>query len=124
MRPAIGLAFALAVSGCADGESEIEPRTPVNAQCVDATTLRAPDIMDGFPQVFAMAQENAPRPRRPSSISLGSVGDEPLGTQATPPHTEPYWTRPFPCHWTGTCQFASRHRVPYRTVEGAVDPVQ
>jgi len=113
MRSAIGLALALAVSGCADAESEIEPRTPVNAQLFDPTTLRAPDIVDGFPQVFAMAQENAPPPQRPTSLSLGFIGDAPLGTQPTPPHHEPYWTRPFPCHWTGSCQFALRYGVSY-----------
>jgi hypothetical protein len=116
MRSAIGIAVALAVSGCADTESNIAPRTPVNAQLIDPTTLPAPDIVDGFPQVFAMAVENTPPPQRPRSISLGFIGDAPLGTQPTPPHAEPYWTRPFPCHWTGTCQFALRYGVPYLAV--------
>jgi hypothetical protein len=108
MRSPIGLALALAVCGCADAESDIEPRTPVNAQLVDPTALRAPAIVDGFPQVFAMAEENAPPPQHPRSISLGFIGDGALGTQPTPPHAEPYWTRPFPCDWTATCRFAPR----------------
>jgi hypothetical protein len=123
MRSAMVIALALAFSGCADGESGLEPRTPVNAQLFDPTTMRAPDIADGFPQVFAMTEENTPPALRPGSISLGYIGDAPLGTQPTPPHTEPYWTRPFPCHWTGTCQFALPYAVPYLgMVVGVVGP--
>ena len=109
---AIAIACALAAFGCADAESELEPQTPVNtanadhaanAQWVDPTQMRAPDIADSFPVVFADAQRTAPPLRRTRSVSLGFIGDTPLGTEATPPHHEPYWTRPFPCHWTGTC---------------------
>jgi len=100
---AIGTACAIAALGCADAESELEPQTPVNAQWVDPMRLRAPDIADSFPVVFVEAQRTAPPRRRPQSVSLGFIGDAPLGTEATPPHHEPYWTRPFPCHWTGTC---------------------
>jgi hypothetical protein len=104
---AIGVAVTLAALGCADAESDLEPHTPVNAQLVDHTDVRAPEIVDGFPHVFAIAQSRTPLPQRSRTVSLGFIGDAPLGTEPTPPHQEPAWTRPFPCHWTGTC-FSSR----------------
>jgi hypothetical protein len=108
MRMAIAASVALFACGCADGESELEPRTPVNAQLADHTRMRAPDIEDGFPRVYAMSEQAEPRPRPSHSVSLGYIGDTPLGTEPTPPHHEPYWARPFPCHWTHTCAM-----VPY-----------
>ena len=115
---AIGAACALA-AGCADAQSEIEPQVPVNAQLYDHTRMPAPDIVDSFPQAFAMTQSKAPRPWRPRSISLGFIGDGPLGTEATPPHHEPYWARPFPCHWTNTCGLVPLWYVsPYAGVGG------
>ena len=103
---AMGVGLILATVGCVDAESEVEPQTPVNAQLADHTEMRGPDIVDGFPQVFGMAQHRAPPPVPVRSVSLGFIGDAPLGTQYTPPHREPYWTRPFPCRWTNSCGYS------------------
>jgi hypothetical protein len=94
---------ALALSAC--GPSEIEPRTPVNAQFIDPTCVDAPAIEDGFPEALARSQARASarRPERPPSVSLGEIGDSPLGTEPTPPHRLPDWEQPFPCDWTNTC---------------------
>jgi hypothetical protein len=102
MRIAMGIAFTVAVSACA-APSELAPQVPINAQQVDHTTMRAPAIADTFSTVFSMAEQSARPWERPRSISLGFIGDAPLGTVPTPHHREPEWVRPFPCHWTGTC---------------------
>jgi hypothetical protein len=88
MRAMVGVGIALVVCGCAETDAEVDARSPVR---------------DHFPEQFALAQQSEPPAQRPRSISLGYIGDAPLGTQPTPPHHEPYWTRPFPCHWTNTC---------------------
>jgi hypothetical protein len=94
------LAFALAA--CAP--SEVEPRTPVNAQFIDPACVDAPAIEDGFPEAFATTQtQGSRRLEHPLSISLGEIGDSPLGTEPTPPHRLANWERPFPCDWTNTC---------------------
>jgi hypothetical protein len=103
-RAAYAAAIAVTLFGCAGAESEIEPRVPVDALRADPMQLRAPDISDGFPDAFAAATRDAPRPRLRRSISLGFIGDSPLGREPSPPHQEPYWARPFPCHWDGTCR--------------------
>jgi hypothetical protein len=96
-----GIGFVL-LTGCAS-ESEIAPRTPVNAQLVRHEEMQNPDIRDGFMQVAEPSYAYAPPPAPRKSISLGFIGDEPLGRYATPEHRDPSWTRPFPCHWTHTC---------------------
>jgi hypothetical protein len=93
---------ALTLAAC--GPSEIEPRTPVNAQFIDPTYVDAPAIEDSFPEVLAKSQtQGSRRPERPPSISLGEIGDSPLGTEPTPPHHLADWEQPFPCDWTNTC---------------------
>jgi hypothetical protein len=103
MRAMLSVVVGLS-AGCTQAESRLEPRVPVNAQLVDHTKMRAPDIQDGFPRVFEMAAEVASPPEHVRSISLGFIGDGKLGTEPTPQHHEPYWARPFPCHWTNTCR--------------------
>lgn len=100
VRPAL---LALALAAC--GHSEVEPRTPVNAQFNNPTCVDAPAIEDSFLEAFARseAQASAHRPERPPSISLGEIGDSPLGTEPTPPHHLAAWEKPFPCDWTNTC---------------------
>ena len=95
-------------------ESELAPRTPVNAQIVQHEKMKNPDIRDGFMQVAQPLYESSPPPPPPRrTVSLGFIGDEPVGLYGPPP--EPTWARPFPCHWTHTCwvappQYAPRHR--------------
>lgn len=96
-------AAAMLACGCADMQSDLEPHVPVNAQFVEHERMKAPDIRDGFDQTFYSMREAVAPPRMRHSISLGYIGDSKIGTEWTPPHGEPYWSRPFPCHWTGTC---------------------
>jgi hypothetical protein len=101
--------LALTLAAC--GPSEVEPRTPVNAQFIDPTCIDAPAIEDGFPEALARSQmQGSRRLERPLSISLGEIGDSPLGTEPTPPHRLANWEQPFPCDWTNTCYvpFVSR----------------
>jgi len=94
---------ALALAAC--GPSEVEPRTPVNAQLLDPTCVDAPAIEDSFSETIARSEAHASarRSERPPSVSLGEIGDWPLGTEPTPPHRVPEWEQPFPCDWTNTC---------------------
>jgi hypothetical protein len=87
-------AVVSSVAACA--ESELEPQVPVNAQIVRHETMKNPDIRDGFPQIATY--ESPPPGVYRESVSLGYIGDEPLGrydAEGPPPHTPPYWTRPF-----------------------------
>jgi hypothetical protein len=86
MRLALGLSVAVLASACA--ESAPPPRVVVR---------------DTFPARFAAAQQTSPAPRRVRSVSLGFIGDGPVGTAPTSPFHLPYWERPFPCEWTNTC---------------------
>jgi hypothetical protein len=64
---------------------------------------RATPIVEQFDQ-FAYADPHITPPREHApSLSLGFMGDQPIGVLPDPPHREPAWTRPFPCHWTRTC---------------------
>jgi hypothetical protein len=93
-------------------ESEIEPRTPVNAQLVAHEKMKNPDIRDGFMQVAQPSYATSPPPPPPRrTVSLGFIGDEPVGMYAPPP--EPTWARPFPCHWTRTCGYVAPRYDPY-----------
>jgi hypothetical protein len=95
MRLALSLGVALACCACGE-ESRVRPRTPVNAQVVDATCVTAPAIQDSFPQAFAASQVGDPyRVERPPHIDLGYIGDNPIGTQPNPPHVDPPWEQPF-----------------------------
>jgi hypothetical protein len=116
MRIAVSLALAvlaLPACGCAEADSAIEPRLPVNAQLIDHTRVQGPDIEDGFPEVFQQAAESAPPPRRREAISLGFIGDGRLGQEPSVPQRAPDWTRPFPCHWEGTCWMVPAYTAPY-----------
>jgi hypothetical protein len=95
------LAFALA----ACGPSEIEPQTPVNAQFIDPACVDAPAIEDGFPEALARSEAlgRSRRAERPRSVSLGEIGDSPIGLEPNPPHRVPEWEQAFPCDWTNTC---------------------
>lgn len=88
MRRSLAVGVALMTCACAESDLEVRTRSAVP---------------DRFPEEFAATQQADPPPQRPHSISLGYIGDAPLGTQPTPPHRDPSWTRPFPCHWTDTC---------------------
>jgi hypothetical protein len=85
------------------GESELAPRTPVNAQHAEPTCVTAPALQDGFPAAFAQSQLDDPyRVETPPSIDLGYVGDGPLNQEPVP-HRLAEWEKPFPCDWTNTC---------------------
>ena len=106
--PALCCLLCASLAACA--ESELEPQVPVNAQLVEHEKMKAPDIRDGFMQVAQPSYDSAPRspgrvmwPRH--TISLGFIGDSPVGMHdrdpgTPPPHTSPYWSRPFPDEWT------------------------
>jgi hypothetical protein len=103
MRAALAVGFALGALACGS-ESQIAPRTPVNAQTTEPVCVAAPAIEDGFPATFAKSQLDDPyRVERPRSIDLGAIGDAPL-SQEQVPHHPAAWERPFPCHWTHTCR--------------------
>jgi hypothetical protein len=89
MRSALGLVVALMASACV--ETAPPPRVVVR---------------DTFPVRFAAAERAAPPARPVRSVSLGFIGDGPIGTEPTPPFHLPYWERPFPCEWTNTCWLA------------------
>ena len=103
-----GCCACAGLAGCA--ESELEPQVPVNAQAVEHEKMRAPDIRDGFMQVAQPSYDSAPHspgrvmwPRQ--TVSLGFIGDDPVGAHdydpgTPPPHAPPAWTRPFPREWT------------------------
>jgi hypothetical protein len=102
VRAGLGLGIALLGLAC-ESESEVAPRTPVNAQLVEPTCVAAPALQDGFPAVFARSQVDDPyRVERPRSINLGAIGDAPLNPQRIA-HQLAEWEKPFPCHWTNTC---------------------
>ena len=105
MRLAVGLGIAFATCGCAHGERATNPRTAVDARLDDPMPARATPIDDGFDDALAHTQHITPPAEHPPSRSLGYLGDQPIGELPTPRHHEPAWTRPFPCHWTGTCGF-------------------
>jgi hypothetical protein len=93
MRAVLGLALALAASGCA-AEMEAAPRT----------MCPPPRVGDDFDDAFVYDEHLTPAEPAPSR-SLGYLGDRPIGVLPMPPHHEPAWTRPFPCDWTGTCRW-------------------
>jgi hypothetical protein len=103
MRLAFCTGLALAALGCV-AESQLEARTAADMEPPEASPARAPDIDDRFDAVFASSEDRAPRPGHARSVSLGFIGDGPLGVEPNPPHEDPYWTRPFPCDWTATCR--------------------
>jgi hypothetical protein len=106
MREAVALGIALVTWACG-GESQVEPRTPVNAQTPEPTCVAAPAIQDGFPAAFAQSQLDDPyRVERPRSIDFGAIGDWPIGQDGPTPHDVAEWEKPFPCHWTNTCAMA------------------
>lgn len=102
MRTAVGLCIALGALAC-DTESQIAPRTPIDAQRTDPTCVQAPAIEDSFPQTFARSDADY-HTERPRIVNLGAIGDTPLGRDLTPPHRLAPWEEPFPCDWTNTCR--------------------
>jgi hypothetical protein len=102
VRAVLGLGIALMTLAC-DAESEVAPRTPVNAQLTEPTCVAAPALQDGFPAAFAASQVDDPYwVERPMSINLGAIGDGPLNQEPIP-HRLAEWEKPFPCDWTNTC---------------------
>ncbi len=105
MRLAVGLGLAFAACGCANGgERATNPRTARDARLHDPMPTRATPIEDDFDDAVARSQHITPPAEHAPSRSLGYIGDQPIGWLPTPPHREPAWTRPFPCHWTNTCR--------------------
>ena len=103
MRDVAALGIALVAWACG-GESQVAPRTPVDAQKTEPTCVAAPAIQDGFPAAFEQSQVEDPyRVERPQSIDFGPIGDWPIGRDGPTPHHVAEWEKPFPCHWTNTC---------------------
>ncbi|MGH7436604.1 MAG: hypothetical protein ACRENE_13100 [Polyangiaceae bacterium] len=67
--------------------------------------MGAPAIEDGFAEVFGRGASNAYPTERPTSVSLGMIGDSPIGVEPSPPHRLAAWEQPFPCDWTNTCRY-------------------
>jgi hypothetical protein len=103
VRTAVGLSIALGALAC-ETESEIAPRTPIDAQRIDPTCMEAPAIEDSFAQTFARSDYGDYHTERPPIVNLGAIGDTPLGREPTPPHRLAPWEEPFPCDWTNTCR--------------------
>jgi hypothetical protein len=105
MRLAVGLGIAFAACGCADGgeRATSHPRTAADARLDEPMPTRATPIDDGFDEALSHDLHITPPAEHPPSRSLGFLGDRPIGEEPNPPHRDPSWTRPFPCHWTGTC---------------------
>ena len=118
MRVAVGLGFAFAACGCAEVGGAI-PRTSAE----EAMPSRTAIVDDPFDEAFAEAQHITPPAEHAPSRSLGHLGDQPIGELTTPPHHDPAWTRPFPCHWTGTCGLVpiAPYAVPYLEVHSGED---
>jgi hypothetical protein len=117
MRRRGALVLALALSCGCEARSEIAPRVPVNAQVVEHEKMQrspsgGPDIRDGFAQVampsYAFSGPSLP-PRR--TVSLGFIGDEPLGRFDPPPAQAPL-EPPEPCTCAATFTLPSRWGVP------------
>ena len=98
-----GIPLALAGNACVD--SQLEPRAP------EAVLLAQPGggklwVAESMPVAGAedsfwkVAASQTQPPRRPTSISLGFIGDDPIGANGQTTHQEPAWTRPFPSEWT------------------------
>ena len=106
MREAVALGIAVVAWACG-GESQVEPRTPVDAQVTEPTCVAAPAIQDGFPASFAKSQLDEPyRVERRQSIDFGAIGDTPIGQDGPTAHHLAEWEKPFPCDWTNTCRVA------------------
>jgi hypothetical protein len=107
MRFTVAIGLVLASCGC--GGSRFEPRW---------------SVVDHFPREFAASEQRRPPTIQVHSISLGFIGDQPIGIEPTAPHREPYWARPFPCRWTHTCWYrAPLYYAPYASVYAA-PPIQ
>jgi hypothetical protein len=52
----------------------------------------------------------APVNGRPQSISMGFIGDAPVGRYPTVHHRQPAWSRPFPGSWTSGYHAPIRRR--------------
>lgn len=77
-------------------------------------------VRDSFPEQFASSRAAGPPPQREvRSVSLGFIGDSPIGTEPDPPHRVPYWQQPFPCDWTNTCGTLPPVRLYYAPYVGA-----
>ena len=114
---AIGAALGWALAGCC-AESRMAPSLArVDAVCApSAVVVAAPSaavvaappaesvvaapVRPPPPTAFAPARPAGPTRQR--TVSLGNVGDAPLGANASPPGRTPEWTRPFPASWTLT----------------------
>ena len=99
MRLAVGLGIAFAACGCAGGPRASHARAAVD----DPMPTRATPIVERFQEVVSWDEHITPPAEHAPSRSLGFIGDQPIGVLPDPPHVEPAWTRPFPCHWTRTC---------------------
>jgi hypothetical protein len=110
-RTAVIVAAAGTLCSCA--ESWAEPRCWTTGVSQELEVSRGA-MSGGEPSVQRTATQESPAQGAPEgqvqavaprmgSISLGYIGDNPVGTEPSPPYREPYWVRPFPCDWTNTC---------------------
>ena len=108
------IALALPLGGC--GAWDPEPETPATAAPREhgyGWARRAPDqvsaeqayvavpqpvVEDNFWRIASPTYDRPPPPR-PRSISLGYIGDEPLGWVPGGTSGEGPWWRPFPPSW-------------------------
>ena len=124
-RAMMGMAIVTIASGCA--ESMIDPVPPSTAldvpDHVPALTVRGgakaveetPVPTDDFWLVAPANFVAQPRVYR-QSISLGFIGDEPVGREPGP--RQPPWWRPFPARWTSSYYAGSYGRGFHRGYRG------
>ncbi len=113
----IALFVALALPACAV-ESQIAPRSPLDVEprCAPVASVPPPVAhVDIAPPPVANAYFAPPaRHLPPGSVSLGFIGDDPIGRHPTVPHRAPSWTRPFPSSWSSSYHTPMRHTGGYR----------
>jgi hypothetical protein len=108
MHRALSLSFLALTVGVGCVEEEPPPRTAAYGYAPEppdeATNEQAfvavdmPVAQDNFWEL-ATPEVEAPPPPRPQSISLGYIGDEPLGGNGNSGAREAPWWRPFPPRW-------------------------
>ncbi len=114
---AIALLVPLALLACGI-ESTMAPRVPLAAdpRCdVVASAPPSPAIHVDIPPPIVPTPR--PRPARylaPGTVSLGFIGDDPIGRYPTVPHRAPAWSRPFQGGWSSGYNTPTRHYGGYR----------
>lgn len=117
-RAAIALLIPLALLACGI-ESRIAPRAPLAAdpRCDVVATAPPPPAMHFDippPPIAPVLHARPARYLAPGTVSLGFIGDDPIGRYPTVPHRAPAWSRPFRGGWSSGYDTPTRHYGGYR----------